>query len=41
MGWGAVAVGVLVALTEFLGWMGNLNYLWALVVLVWGYLSLQ
>lgn len=41
MGWGAVVVGVLVALTEFMAWPGNLNYLWAVLVLVWGYLSLQ
>lgn len=36
MGWGAVIVAVLIAGTQYLGWSGNLNYLWALVVLVWG-----
>ena len=36
MGWGAVGVGVLIAATEFMGFPGYLNYLWAALVLVWG-----
>jgi len=36
MGGGAVVVAILLALTEFLGWTGNLNYLWAVLVLLWG-----
>ena len=36
MGWGAVLVGVLIAATEYFGLSGNLNYLWALLVLIWG-----
>lgn len=36
MGWGAVIVGVLMAATEYLAWSGSLNYLWAVLVLLWG-----
>jgi hypothetical protein len=36
---GAVLVGVLMVLTEYLGWGGSLNYVWALLVLVWAYLT--
>ena len=41
MGWGAVAVGVLIALTEYLGFRSDLNYLWAVLVLVWGIKALK
>ena len=36
MGWGAVIVSVLMASTQYFGFPGNLNYLWAILVLVWG-----
>jgi hypothetical protein len=41
MGWTAVVVGILIAATEFLGWNGNLNYLWAILVLVWGFMGMK
>ena len=41
LGWGAILVGILIALTEFLTWTGNLNYLWAVLVLVWGIATLK
>ena len=33
--WSAIIVGVLIALTEFMSWPGTVNYLWAVLVLVW------
>ncbi|MBI2057364.1 MAG: hypothetical protein HYT63_00030 [Candidatus Yanofskybacteria bacterium] len=36
MGWGAVLVAVLIAATQYFNLSANLNYLWALLVLVWG-----
>jgi len=41
MGWTAVVVGILMGLTEFMGWSGSLNYLWALLVLIWGFMSFK
>jgi len=41
MGWTAVVVGVLMALTEYLAWTGSWNYLWAVLVIVWGLMSLK
>jgi len=41
MGWGVVIVGVLIGLTEFMGWSGSLNYLWAVLVLIWGFMSFK
>ena len=41
MGWGAVIVGVLMALTQFFGWSGNLHYLWAVLVLISGFMSIK
>ncbi len=41
MGWGAVVVAVLMALTEWQNWSGGLNYLWAVLVAVWGVMSLK
>jgi hypothetical protein len=41
MSWGAVAVGVLMGLTELQDWNGNLNYLWAVLVLLWGVSGLK
>ena len=37
MGWGAVLVAVLLALTQAMGWPGYLNYIWAVLVLIWGF----
>ncbi|HEY4481685.1 MAG TPA: hypothetical protein VI489_02420 [Candidatus Brocadiaceae bacterium] len=36
MAGGAVLVGVLIAATQYMGWSGTLNYLWAALVLIWG-----
>jgi len=41
LGWGAILVGILIALTEYLAWSGNVNYLWAVLVLVWGIATLK
>jgi hypothetical protein len=41
MGWGAIVVGVLVALTEFMTWPGYMNYVWAILVLIWGITALK
>lgn len=41
MGWTAVVVGILIALNEALGWSGGLNYLWAVLVALWGLMSLK
>ena len=41
MGWGAVLVGVLIALTQYMSWSGSLNYLWAVLVLLWGLAALK
>lgn len=36
----AVAVGILIAATQYLNLPGYLQYLWAVLVLVWGVLAL-
>ncbi|MBI2044106.1 hypothetical protein HYT24_01960 [Candidatus Pacearchaeota archaeon] len=36
MAGGAVLVGVLIAITQYMGWSGTLNYLWAALVLILG-----
>lgn len=36
MAGGPILLGVLIALTQFMGWNGSLHYLWALVAIVWG-----
>tara|TARA_Y100000034_G_C6881899_1_gene404253 strand:+ start:635 stop:778 length:144 start_codon:yes stop_codon:yes gene_type:complete len=41
MAYGAILVGVLIALTQALGWPSNLNYLWAVLVLAWGLMKLN
>ena len=41
MSWSAVVVAVLIALTQFMEWPGMLNYLWALLVLVWGFMAMK
>ena len=41
MGWTAVVVGVLMLLTEWQQWNGNWNYLWGVLVLLWGGMSLK
>jgi len=41
LGWGAILVGVLIALTEYVSsWNSSLNYLWAVIVLIWGIIAL-
>ncbi len=39
MAGGPVLFGVLVAATQYLGWNGSLQYLWALVAVVWGLMA--
>ena len=41
MGWTAIVVGFLIALTEYLAWAGSWNYLWAVLVALWGIMSLK
>jgi len=41
MGWTAVVVGILIALTQGMGWSGSLNYLWAVLVVIWGFAGLK
>ncbi len=36
----AVVVGILIAATEALNLIGALNYLWAVLVLLWGVMAL-
>ena len=38
---GPVLLGVLVALTQYLGWNASLNYLWAALAIVWGLMGLM
>ena len=40
LGLPAVVVGILIAATEALNLMGTLNYLWAVLVLLWGVMAL-
>ena len=40
MGWGAIVVAVLMALTQLMSWPGYLHYIWAILVLVWGFLAM-
>lgn len=39
-GW-AIVVGVLIAFTKFMQWPDSLNYLWAVLVLIFGILWLS
>jgi len=41
LGWGAVFLAVVMAVAEYLGSPSSLTYLWALVVLAWGALTLK
>jgi len=41
MGWGVVIVAILIALTQAANWSGSLQYLWALLVLIWGFMSFK
>jgi len=41
MGGSAIVVGGLIALTEFMSWPAYLNYVWAVVVAVWGVMALK
>ncbi len=33
---GPVLLGVLIALTQYMGWNASLHYLWAVAAIVWG-----
>ncbi len=39
MGGGAVLLAVLIALTEAMGWPGQIHYAWAALSLIWGLLT--
>lgn len=41
MGWWALLLALLVALTEGFGWVGWLNYVWAVVVALWAIAELK
>lgn len=41
LGWSAVLDGVLIALTQYMGWNASLHYLWAVLAVVWGFLIMQ
>ncbi len=41
MGWGAIILSVLIVLTTNNGWNSSLNYLWAVFVAIWGFISLH
>lgn len=41
MAYGAILVGILIALNTALAWPMNLNYLWAILVLAWGLMELK
>ncbi|MBI2583513.1 MAG: hypothetical protein HYW25_02500 [Candidatus Aenigmarchaeota archaeon] len=36
MGLGAIIVGILIAATQALNLAGELNYLWAILAIIWG-----
>ena len=36
LGGGAILDGVLIALTQLMGWPANLHYLWAVLAVIWG-----
>lgn len=38
--WTAVVAGIMIALTELFSWPGAINYLWAVLVSVWGFIAL-
>ena len=40
MGWGAILVGILIAATMLMGLPSELNYLWAVLALAWGAMTL-
>ncbi|MBI5061770.1 MAG: hypothetical protein HZB67_05660 [Candidatus Aenigmarchaeota archaeon] len=40
LGMPAIIIGILIAATEALNLMGTLNYLWAVLVLLWGVMVL-
>ncbi|GEM_PF-3047273 len=39
MGWGAIIVAILMALTVAMDWNMSLHYLWAVLVAIWGFMS--
>lgn len=41
MGGGAIIMAILIALTQGLNWAGWLQYIWAIIVLIWGLMSLK
>ncbi len=36
MGWGAIFLGVMIGLTAALKWPNWVNYIWAVLALLWG-----
>ncbi len=41
MGGGAIVLAILIALTQATGLTDSLQYIWAILVLVWGFMSFQ
>lgn len=39
MAGGPIGLGILVGLTQYMGWNGSLQYLWALVSIAWGLMA--
>ena len=40
LGGGAILDGILIALTQYMGWSVNLQYLWAALAVIWGIIIL-
>lgn len=41
LGWGAALDGGLILATQYLGWSGDLYYLWGALAVVWGIIILK
>ena len=41
MGWSAIIISALIVLTTTNNWNPSLNYLWAVFVAIWGFISLH
>ena len=41
LGFGAILDGILILLTQYLGWPDNLHYLWGALAVIWGILILK
>lgn len=41
LGAGAILDGLLIAATHYMGWEGELYYVWAALAIIWGFLILK